>query len=362
MDFNMNDKDRIPENGLYKVFIPNKTCNLACKYCNTDESEFLKKMAAPESAPINSVLESARSVIDSEILKVVGGGEAFLDKNLEHWIKQQAPHYTTIFILTNGIAVKEERLKSLARLNNLHMGLSLDGNSLEMNSYRYEKKELFEKVINTFKVIGQLNIPLQVNMVMHDRNCTTFFDYLDFLLESGSPITLHTSPVMIKESNPEQPTITAEWIANLERLLSCYERYSSILLPAAYYQYLIEFLKSGGKRAVRCYIPYFMLQLFSTGELTPCPIVWNSSLGNVLEPESLPQSLYGEKIYSLLNHPKSRLPFCKGCSSSYDILNLYMAGRISTEELAGIKLFSPPSTQARLKEIKSKILEGVDNE
>jgi len=99
-----------------------------------------------------------------------------------------------------------------------------------------------------------------------------------------------------------------------------------------------------------------MVQLFSTGELTSCPIVWNTNLGNILKIDPNAFNLYEQKVYTLLNQPKPRLPFCKNCISSYDIFNLFMDGQIAIDEIQKIRLFSPPDIANRIADIKENLL------
>jgi len=130
-------------------------------------------------------------------------------------------------------------------------------------------------------------------------------------------------------------------------------------LPKKYYEFLRAYYMNEKVRTERCYIPYFMLQLFSTGDLTSCPIVWNTNVGNVsnLDPDA--SNLYQHKIYPLLTYPKPRVPFCKNCFSSNDIFNLFMENQISIDELKKIPLFSNPDTAQRLVDIKESLLSNL---
>jgi len=343
------------EKGLYTVFVPNKKCNLSCAYCSTDSSDFLKNNN-PDTDSINKVLSKSRHIIDTKILKIVGGGEIFLVEQFENWVIKQAPYYTSVFILTNGVSVCEKRIDFLAQITNIHFGLSLDGHNLKMNHYRFrDSKATFDKVMSTFNKLGQSSVPIQINMVMNDLNCSYFIDYIKFLQDTNYALNLHTSPLMYKNSNQRKIQNNA-WIKQLETLLNDYESFSDILLPKKYYELLHTYYTDKGIRNLRCYIPFFMLQLFSTGELTSCPIVWNTNLGNILKIDPNAFNLYEQKIYTLLNQPKPRLPFCKNCISSYDIFNLFMDGQIAIDEIQKIRLFSPPDIANRIADIKENLL------
>lgn len=345
------------QEGLYTVLVPNTRCNLKCNYCNTDVSPFLQKIDTMENKNITTTLESMRNVIDTKILKIVGGGEIFLDRNFEEWLLKEGPNYTTIFILTNGVDVSEERLKRLSRLDNIHFGLSLDGHTYEMNQHRFSQKKLFDNAMKTLDWMGKSGAPIQVNTVMHEKNYKDFFDFLTFLEEKEYKITHHMSPVMEKESSPAYSDLNRNWVSVLEKVIAQYEQFSHILLPKAYYKYIIEYISGNGKRNLRCYLPYFMTQLFSTGEITPCPIVWNTSLGFADElVKKNDHKIFDQKIYKLMNRPVPWLPFCRRCSSSYDVLNLFMNDKITIQELEKIHLFSHPQIISRLQAIKQSLI------
>jgi MoaA/NifB/PqqE/SkfB family radical SAM enzyme len=343
------------ENGLYTVFVPNRSCNLNCTYCNTGLSDFLKNNNNYHADDVNKLLSKSRDIVDTKILKIVGGGEIFLIEEFENWVIKQAPYYTSVFILTNGVSVCEKRIDFLAKISNIHFGLSLDGHNLKMNHYRFKNKTTFDKVMSTFNKLGQSSVPMQINMVMHDLNCDQFIDYIKFLQDTNYPLNLHTSPLMYKNSNQTKIQNNA-WIKQLETLLNDYESFSNMLLPKKYYELLHTYYTDKGIRNLRCYIPFFMVQLFSTGNLTSCPIVWNANLGNILKIDPNTFNLYEQKIYTLLNQPKPRLPFCKSCISSYDIFNLFMDSQIAIDEIQKIRLFSPPDIANRIKEIKENLL------
>lgn len=346
----------IMEKGLYTVFVPNKKCNLSCAYCGTDTSDFLNNTNA-QADNINDVLSRSRQIIDTKILKIVGGGEIFLIDKFEDWVLKQASYYTAIFILTNGVLVREEQIDFLAQIPNIYFGLSLDGHHFKMNHYRFKKEKIFEKVINTFHKLGQSSVPIQVNMVLHDLNCSQFIDYLKFLQDTNYRLNLHTSPMMDKNQTKTQNNAQNNaWIKQLENLLESYDSFSNILLPKKYYELLRDYYLNGGIRTKRCYTPFFMVQLFSTGDLTSCPIVWNTNLGNVSKIDPSVFNLYQHKIYPLLNHPKPRVPFCKNCSSSYDIFNLFMENQVSIDELQKIPLFSNSEIVDRIVDIKQNLL------
>lgn len=344
----------LPET-LYSVYVPNKECNLNCQYCATGESHFLREIPSLNKnywTKNNDMLAMSRRIYSSEILKIVGGGEIFLDKNLEKWVHEESDHYGVIFILTNGVSVGAEKIEALSDISNLYLGLSLDGHLQEMNSYRFSNEETYKKVIDTFHQAGGRSIPSQINMVMHDRNYEKFFDYLDFLNQTGYVITLHMSPVMPKNIKMHVQQQKECWIKNLEILIDKHQKYKNILLPKAYYKHLIEYYKNNSKRSWQCYIPYFMVQLFSTGNLTACPIVWNQNIGNVNEYSS---NLFAEDIYKLLCREGKRPFFCRKCISSYDILSLYTNGEIEDEEIKAIPLFSSDRVFQRIRTIKEKI-------
>ena len=345
---------------LYSVYVANSKCNLKCEYCETSKSDFLREidecMRNENFTHHNKILAESRKIYNSKILKVVGGGEIFLDKDIYKWIKQEEKNYEKIFILTNGVQIEPHLIELISTINNLIVGISLDGYTLEMNGYRFTKQK-FENVLKTFHALGANGVPLQINMVIHDLNGENFFEYLYFLMNLQYSITLHMSPVMPKTSSEIECQDRDNWVRCLQKLLDKYENYKKILLPKAYYRSLLEFYLNGCKRKTRCYIPYFMVQLFASGEMTSCPIIWNTHIGNVNEYRG---NLFEENIYKLLCGNDRRPFFCRKCASSYDIFSLYVENIINEDELRAIPLYSSEIIISQIKKIKQKIREEKD--
>lgn len=342
---------------LYNVYVVNEKCNLKCKYCETGESEFLNTLSnhsRDKCMRHNHIIEKSREIYDASILKIVGGGEIFLEPDIEKWILKEEKNYNRIIILTNGTMIQEKQVDKLSRMKNLVMGISLDGHTYDMNEYRFKDYKIFERVLSTLNKFGKNNVPIQLNMVMHDKNANNFFEYLDYLKDLKFKLILCCSPIMDKISKGDIDKAVKIWLSNLKCLLKKYDIYKEILLPKAYYQYLIDFY-TYGKRKINCKIPYFMVQLFSSGELTACPIVWNKHIGNV---EDYSSKLFEEDIYCLLCHSKRGAFFCRRCISSYDIFNLYIDNKISIEELEMIPIYADEKIAARMKEIKETIKSG----
>lgn len=146
-----------------------RTCNLQCKYCMGPEKTNNEKFILDENR-----LKSAIDLLIQNESKLsrffIWGGEplshfnelrktiAFLETNFPE---------RTIFLSTNGILLKEQKIRNYILTNKIGIQLSVDGIA---QNYRSDFNPLENNIIAEFLVeLSKQNL-LSINCVMHNHN------------------------------------------------------------------------------------------------------------------------------------------------------------------------------------------------
>lgn len=305
---------------------------------------------------INALVNAFDKAIDTPVLRL-SGGEVLQIKGIERFIEKISNRYEVVQIVTNGYFLTKYIIDRIKNIGNCHLHYSLDGHNLQLNRYRVKsgviQKRLMENLDNAVKA----GIPVEINSVMTSANTKNFMDFLNYLLRYEGKVVVHSSPVRgrpLRVFYPEK-----ESIKSFSNILSFYEKYKSILPPVAYIETLVEFMNNN-KRELQCHLAKAAIQSIDDGNLTPCPNRWTVQIGNLFRESAynIISRVGKEKIYNLLLQKKPRLDFCKRCYTAYDVINLYINGRISDVELKYLPLYSGPRVNRRMQLLKSQYLQS----
>jgi MoaA/NifB/PqqE/SkfB family radical SAM enzyme len=110
------------------TLIPTETCNLRCPMCNQwgQEGYFLRGARTPqhmESATLGRLLEP---LDPARTMLFIHGGEPFAYKHIDALLDRVAERAFDVLITTNG-TLMEQHLEPLARIRNLSLLYSIDG-------------------------------------------------------------------------------------------------------------------------------------------------------------------------------------------------------------------------------------------
>jgi MoaA/NifB/PqqE/SkfB family radical SAM enzyme len=372
------DKGKIPL--LVNDFVIREDiCNSRCAYCLIGDSllkedrsvertdgivQFdLKKIkeplvyqfGAPLKIRIDKVLNIMEEYIDASILKI-SGGEVFLIKNIIGLLEDRYTHYSNIQVLTNGTLLTQERIERLSNIPNINVQFTIDGHTLEMNSYRVKTQILQNKLMENLELLIKYEIPVEINCVLTDKNTENLDKFAEYLLRYEGKLILLPYPVRGTAKSRYFPLPMQ--LKGIERLIKNYTLYEGILPPLIYLLSLLEYLKTK-RRTLKCSLPLCMFQLFDDGVITPCVNMWTVILGNILneESKSLFDKIGKEKIYNLMLMDAPSTPFCKQCFTPWDIINLYLQNKISIEDLCRISLYARKEIKRKLEKLKQIVIE-----
>jgi MoaA/NifB/PqqE/SkfB family radical SAM enzyme len=328
------------------------TCNFRCTYCLSFEStlkhgedENYKQYVTVKREPLvyapgyalkdrlDNTIARFEEVADAIILRI-SGGEILVIRNIIDFITQKSPQYESIQVLTNGYNLDEKMVEALAALGNIHVHMSLDGHTLDLNGYRTDKEWVQERLNTNLNRTVKAGIPTEVGSVLTDRNIGRYRSFLDYLLRYEGNIMVFPFPVRGNVKQKMWPA-RAEIDAFVDTVIGDYDRYAGILAPRPFLEELC-FLLTEGHRRMRCHVPAVMIQSFDDGVLTPCPNCWATQLGNLAEeePQEVIDRVGKDRIYKVFLWPTPRFPFCRQCFTSFDMVNLYINGNIDDREIA----------------------------
>jgi MoaA/NifB/PqqE/SkfB family radical SAM enzyme len=339
-------------------------CNLRCVYCLNFENDLkgtepwvpservdLRAQGAGFERALR-VLENCRARGDAPILRVSGGEILALAGGLD-FIERIATDWDRVQVLTNATLLRGETLERLARLPGLNLCCSVDGHTPELNAFRTEQPRWAQRILDGLLGAVHAGLPVEVYTVLTSHNIEALYEFACFLAELPRTADLRLLPFPVRGEIAQRLAPWPNQLSSLDRLLADHPRLAPVLPPRAYLERLTSFYKQGG-RSFRCRVPLSFLQTFDDGVVASCSNCWAVQLGNLLEPGGDVLREVGKaKIHKLFLRPKPRVPFCRGCFTPFDLINVYFDGDCSLEELARLDLYSSSNVQRRLALLKA---------
>jgi len=144
-------KKKVLHNVVWEITLQ---CNARCLHCGS---------AAGDSREDELNTEEALSVcdqlaeVDCKTVNLIGG-ELFLRSDWREIIKRLINNNVGVSIITNGIALTEEKVDFLKDINITTLGISLDGGSPETNDHIRQTPGLFDKIFNIMEYVKKKNI------------------------------------------------------------------------------------------------------------------------------------------------------------------------------------------------------------
>lgn len=349
---------------IFNDFVIKKNyCNLRCKYClsneapdwtNADKVELLEYSEKGDlKERLNKVHRKYEQNFDATILRI-SGGELFLIKNIEEFIVACSKSYDDVQIITNGCNVTKEKLQVLRQVDNCCIHFSLDGHTAELNRYRTDNMDKINAILNNIDLAVNLGFYVEIGSVLTDTNTQKYIETVEYFRKKYTDkVKLYPFPIrgeIAKKMGASDSAVNA-----FGYLLEKYEQFKDVLAPKAYIQDVYENL-STKKRTQRCLIPLVSMQLFDDGNLSACPNSWGENSANLLEDDNVLDKVDNAKMYKLFLQDKPRLKCCFDCYTSMDIVNIYINGRMTDEELLSIPLYRGKRTFELLSEVRNKVL------
>lgn len=352
----------------HDLIIAGNWCNLKCQYCSSvaDADGFGEvtsasrrgKGATIATAEVLGMVDTLARRFDAPVIKL-SGGELFLLANAAELIEALAERYDHVQVLSNGTELDPAVVERIAATGRASFNLSLDGHTAAMNRHRWKSERIQARVMAAFDAVVANTARMEITAVVTGASLPEFDRFLDFL--AAQPCRIVTVPTPVRGLQALALFSLAERHAFAASLPQMVDRHAGVLGPPAYYAALAAFMASEtGQRQHRCHLVKASVQLFDTGALTPCPVGWTVSLGNLKtgDPNRVLDEIGRHRMYDLLTRDPPRVPVCRTCFSQADIVNLYVEGVISDAEIAEMPLFSSPRAQARLSDLRRAVADA----
>lgn len=348
---------------LTHIIVRSEFCDSFCKYCYEAELHDQKMSCGYAyegelKERMEKILEFGKDYFSSPMIKI-NGGEIFLMQELENFLNRLLENYEYILLQTNGRHLTKEKMDFIIDSKRINLQISLDGQDLAMNEYRFEEQGVLDKIVNSIKYLVKNDVYVEITSVMSNKNTARYLEFIEYLatFEYGScRNNLKVTPILIVDKEGTfKPS--KEDILGIEKVIANYEKYKDILPPKIYLENLLS-LMQGKRLSYSCYNPAVTLNIIDKGDIKACTNILPENVlnvGNIFEGniESTVEKFGKTKFQSLLLNTRQRVPLCRNCYNFCSIYNLYFNGLISLDELCSCYLmFERPIMREKLIKIK----------
>ena len=160
-------------------------CNLSCLHCGSDCHVQSDKKDMPIDDFMRVIDEITPHVNPHKTMIIFTGGEALLRKDLEICGKQLYDRGFPWGLVSNGMALTQQRLNSLL-ISGLHsITISFDGFEEAHNWLRNNPKS-YANALNAIKLLTKVkDIAWDVVTCVNKKNISTLPEFKEFLIETG---------------------------------------------------------------------------------------------------------------------------------------------------------------------------------
>ena len=160
-------------------------CNLSCLHCGSDCHVQSHKKDMPIADFMKVIDEITPYVNPHKTMIIFTGGEALLRKDLEICGKQLYDRGFPWGLVSNGMALIQQRLNSLLNSGLHSITISFDGFEEAHNWLRRNPKS-YTNALNAIKMLTQVkDIAWDVVTCVNKKNINTLPEFKEFLIETG---------------------------------------------------------------------------------------------------------------------------------------------------------------------------------
>lgn len=264
-------------------------CNAQCMHCSVSKTRSYTDLTADQWKPI---IDSIANLNVFSIL--LTGGEPLLRKDLEDLVHVCASKKIITGISTNGYLLSDERIDSLVSAGATGFAISLDGIDAQTHDTFRRLKGLYDRVISSIKTLVDKKVEIGVLVTITKMNVAQIPDIIQLLDSMGVPqISLLRFKMTGKaKENPWLNPDPADYIRLLREVYTTQKEIDNALIlypdvPMKFFEKSIssefyEQLKKEG-RVELCGAGIISLTISSNGNIKPCDVSGDASLGNIKE-------------------------------------------------------------------------------
>lgn len=174
--FNESCRYKLENNPLDVIQIEvTSSCNFNCKHCYNQGN------VSSIQLPFDKITEIIDDAVYMGVNRIcITGGEPLVRKDIRDILRYIDGKNIECELFTNGFLLDEEYCEFLNDVHVSKMRISLDGKDAETHDTFRNKKGSFNKVINAIKKLKELNIPIEINSVVHRGNINDVKGLCDF--------------------------------------------------------------------------------------------------------------------------------------------------------------------------------------
>ncbi len=334
-------------------------CNLKCTYCRTD---FVKDDKLFRYSNFIDQIEAFHRNFQAAVAKLSGYGEITMWKDLEPALTYLAELFPSVQIISNGtFSPKISNL--LLKYSNVFPNITIDGHKMEMNTLRVQgNNKWHERMLENLNVFIKAERPTEINCVLHEYNADQFELYCDYIekLDDGRGLIM-LFPFPVKSFDRARDIAKSLRGTSFRRLAAriptIWERFANIL-PARSYGQELQYVLHEGVRSKSCHVHWANLGSGSKNERLHCANYGEElSYGPMLESltKRHKEISHDEKTHLQLGYVGSN---CKSCYNHFHIINHYLDGNISLEELCRVPSLRPPLVANIAKNMKAQFIQS----
>ncbi len=303
-----------------------KACNLACTFCVDYETPGAKRLSIENFQKIgHQLFPTAR------LVSICSGGEPYLHKGLEDLLRFIKRYKVATWVLSNGMLVKEDRIRTIVREGLITMqGFSCDG-------FRPETVEAIRVGAKLDQVLDNIRMVLRVRdeegkqypqIVIRYALMRSNLEELPAAVERWGEMGIHTidtgylavcNGIDTQESLYFHQDLMERVFADARRVAARYPNLS-LNLPQ-----LIRDAAVQKENPKKCKAPWSFVKIDTDGRVLPCYRAWEAlSMGKVYDADGTPFSdIWNSEPYQALRRTVNddgvdkMFPYCGRCEYRY---------------------------------------------
>ena len=309
-------------------------CNARCLHC----------YAIPSTPVVSELTTNDWKKVFDELREIntfgvaLTGGEALLRNDIEELVKYCSNLNLNPTLATNASVLTKDRLIGLFSSGLTGLLISLDGADAETHDNIRGMTGLYDQVLKVINWLVELDYAFVVHTTIMKLNLHQIPDIMVLAEKLGVPRLSLTNLVNAgrASSNTYLHLVPGDYIDLLQKIYRKEEELPNMLIiypdiPAAYFEksigieYYKRLCEEG--RIGQCNAGITGCEISSVGEVRPCDISGNVTLGNIKD-RSLKEIWDHSPIFDQLRkiNRKDRIP-CREC----DIVDICIAGCIAME-------------------------------
>lgn len=155
-------------------------CNARCLHCGSSAGEARENELTTEEAL--SICDQLAEIGCKDVNLI--GGELFLRPDWQEIIKRLTEKNVGVSIITNGIALTEDKIDFLAGTGLKTLGISIDGGISETHDHIRQVQGLFNKIFNTMEYVERAGIRAVAITTLNKLNISELAQLRERLINS----------------------------------------------------------------------------------------------------------------------------------------------------------------------------------